>query len=204
MRDLQHRRRIALEAARLICEQGMRDPLHAARKAAARLGGCDPAHLPRAAEIEAAVQEHQRLFQPSQPARLRQLREAAIAAMRFFSRFEPRLVGAVLEGTADAHSAVSLHLYCDTPEQVLGWLDEHGIVHAQHGRRLRVQRDITREFPSVRLTQDGIEFDLTLLPTDALRQAALQKGSEQPMRRARLSEVEALLGEAQLADGNGA
>ena len=55
------RRRIAVEAARLIADQGMRD-YHAAKlKAASRLGFSPDVDLPRNAEIESALREHQRL-----------------------------------------------------------------------------------------------------------------------------------------------
>ncbi len=56
------RRRIAVEAARLISEDGMRDYHAAKRKAAARLGIQVDTALPKNAEIEDALREYQRLF----------------------------------------------------------------------------------------------------------------------------------------------
>ena len=123
-----NRVRIAQEAARLMSEHGIRDFHHAKLKAAERLGILDTQALPRNLEIEQALREHQRLFlADSQPQLLRQRREAAIEAMRFLSAFEPRLVGAVLEGSADAHSAVCLHVYSDDPEAVMLYLRDHGV-----------------------------------------------------------------------------
>ena len=98
-----NRLRIAQEAARLMSEHGIRDFHHAKLKAADRLGIADTQALPRNEEIAQALREHQRLFQPeSQPQQLRARRLAAAEAMRFLARFEPRLVGAVLDGSADA------------------------------------------------------------------------------------------------------
>ena len=54
--------------------------------------------------------------------------------MRFFKRFEPRLVGAVLDGTADKHSAICLHLFNDTLEEVTGFLQEQGIPYEEQTR----------------------------------------------------------------------
>jgi hypothetical protein len=106
--------RIAQEAARLMSEHGIRDHGQAKRKAAERLGIRDEAAMPRNAEIDEALREFQRLFRGDvQPRVLHERREAAREAMRFFARFEPRLVGAVLDGTADEHSAVTLHLHSD-------------------------------------------------------------------------------------------
>ena len=118
-RDRQMRQRIAQEAARLIVSEGIRDYLVAKRKAAERLGAPDTQNLPRNIEVEQELAAYQRLFQEqNQPSRLRELREAALNAMRFFERFEPRLTGSVLSGTAGAHSDVNLHLFADAPEDV--------------------------------------------------------------------------------------
>jgi hypothetical protein len=196
-RTAEMRRRIALEAARLISEHGIRDFHLAKRKAAERLHVHDEAQLPRNREIEDALREHQRLFQlDEQPQHLRRLRRAALEAMRFLARFEPRLVGAVLEGTADRHSAVCLHLYCETPEQVMLFLADHGVAYAERSRRLRLRRDLVTEVPVLTLARHEVAFDLTLLPRDAIRQAPLDRIDERPMRRGTLATVAALLDEA--------
>lgn len=188
------RRRIALEAARIMSESGIRDFALAKRKAAERLGAFDEGSLPKNAEIEDALREHQRLFQADEhPQLLRALREAARAAMEFFARFEPRLVGPVLEGTADRHSAVCLHVFADTPEEVMLLLDEQGIAYGEDQRRLRMTRDTQVEAPVLKVMQDGTAFDLTILPRDAIRQAPVDRVDDKPMRRASLAMLDALL-----------
>jgi hypothetical protein len=190
------RRRIAVEAARLIAEGGLRDYRMAKEKAAARLGIPGEAALPRNSEIEDALREHQRLFQAAdQPRTLRRLREAAVEAMRFFARHEPRLVGAVLEGTADEHSAVCLHLYSDQPHEVLAFLDERGIPYEEQQRRLRLDRNVARDVPALVFRAGDTPIDITLLPYDQLRQAPLDRAGEKPMQRATLTAVQALLDE---------
>jgi hypothetical protein len=191
-----NRVRIAQEAARLMSEHGIRDFHHAKLKAAERLGIVETQALPRNLEIEQALREHQRLFlADSQPQLLRQRREAALEAMRFLAAFEPRLVGAVLEGTADAHSAVCLHVFSDDPEAVGLYLREHGVPIETQVRRLRNSRDDQPEYPVLLFAADQLPFDLTVLPRDALRQAPLDRTDDRPMRRASLSQVEMLLGE---------
>ena len=99
-----NRQRVAQEAARLMSEHGIRDFHHAKVKAAERLGILEAQALPRNNEIEEALREHQRIFHAdSQPVLLQERREAAIEAMRFLERFEPRLVGAVLDGLSLIH-----------------------------------------------------------------------------------------------------
>ncbi len=191
------RRSIAVEAARLMSESGRRDYLAAKRKAAMRLGITDEAQLPRNTEIEEALREHQRIFQAdSQVDHLRALREAAFEALQFFRRFRPRLVGAVLEGTADRHSAVCLHLFADTPEEVAIFLSDNGIPFEESERRLRIKREFWEHRPVFRFRADDVPVDLTVFPPTALRQAPLSQIDGRPMQRANLPAVESLLGES--------
>ena len=192
-----NRLRVAQEAARLMSEHGIRDFHHAKIKAAERLGILDAQALPRNNEIEEALREHQRIFHAeSQPQLLQERREAAVEAMRFLERFDPRLVGAVLEGTADTHSAVCLHVFSDAPESVVLFLQERGVPLTQQTRRLRVTRDDQKEYPVLLFAADGLPFDITVLPRDALKQAPLDRIDEKPMRRASLAAVEELLATA--------
>lgn len=191
-----NRLRVAQEAARLMSEHGIRNFHHAKLKAAERLGILDTQALPRNLEIEQALREHQRLFLGDiQPQLLRQRREAAVEAMTFLAPFEPRLVGAVLDGTADVHSAVCLHVYSDDAELVVQYLREHGVPLEMQVRRLRYSRTEQPEYPVLLFAADTVPFDLTVLPRNALRQAPLDRADERPMRRASLTQVEMLLAE---------
>lgn len=196
-----NRLRVAQEAARLMTEHGIRDFHHAKLKAAERLGIHDAQALPRNNEIEDALREHQRIFHAdSQPQLLQERREAATEAMRFLARFEPRLVGAVLEGTADRHSAVCLHLFSDNPDEVALFLHEHSVPVESQTRTLRLSRDEQAEYPVLLFAADGLPFDLTVMPRDSLRQPPLDRVDERPMRRASLSAVEAMLADASQDD----
>ena len=203
-RTRERRHRLAVEAARLIAEHGMRDYHQAKLKAAARLGEHDDHALPRNHEVEAALREYQRLFRgDAQPQQLRVRREAALEAMRFLAPFEPRLVGAVLDGTADEHTAVSLHVHADTVEQLLVFLDDRSIPYDQRMRQLRLDRERVDEMPVLLFSADGIAFDLTVLAREHLRQAPLDRSGEQPMQRASLSMLEKLLVEEEIAAFDG-
>jgi hypothetical protein len=190
----QMRRRVAVEAARLISESGIRDFQMAKRKAAERLGANDKSQLPNNAEIEDALREYQRLFQSDEhPRTLRRLREEARDAMKFLKDFEPRLVGPVLEGTADKFSAVCLHLFCDAPEQVIILLDENGIDYEEQNRKLKFAHDKTQDYPALIIPRDDTRIDLTLLPPEGIKQTPLDRVDGKPMKRASLNAVEDLL-----------
>lgn len=188
------RHRVAQEAARLMTEHGIRDYRLAKTKAASRLGVDDEQSLPRNREVEQALREHQRLFHAdTQSAALRTLREAACEALSFFAPFHARLVGPVLAGTADHHSAVCLQLFCDAPETLHSFLHDQGIPFSESTRRLRMTRNDYQDMPVLEIMADGVAFDLTVLPTLAQRQAPLDKIDEKPMPRASLTAVRALL-----------
>ena len=145
------RQAIAREAARLMIEHGHEDYGIAKRKAAERFGVTELAVLPKNTEIEEALAEHQRLFQPAAHAsELTEMRSTAIDAMRLLAEFEPRLVGPLLSGTATAHNDITLHLFADTPESVAVQLMDRGIRHEVAERRFRVQRDEFEAYPAVR------------------------------------------------------
>jgi len=199
-RTRERRQRLAHEAARLMAEDGIRDFHQAKLKAARRLGFLDDAALPRNREIEDALRQYQRLFRADdQPGQLHRRREAALRALEFFAPFSPRLVGPVLEGTADAHAPVALHLHSDDPDAVSRWLAEHRIPAETRSRRLRLDRQRDLDVPVLLFTAEDLSFDLTVLPLDCLRQAPLSGIDERPLRRASATQLRALLTESEIA-----
>lgn len=192
-RTRERRHRLAHEAARLMAEGGLRDYHQAKLKAAERLGIHDDAALPRNREIADALREYQRLFKRDASGLLRERREAAGRAMAFFAEFDPRLVGAVLDGTADAHTPVALHLHSDDPEAVARFLEMHRIPATSRGRRLRLDREREATAPVWIFSAEGFTFDLTVLPIDVLRQAPLASVDDKPMRRASAAQLRQLL-----------
>ncbi len=196
-KDQQMRLRLAQEAARIMDEEGIRDFHSAKRKAAAHLNATDTRNMPSNTEIEQALIEYQRLFKgATQPNRLRQLRQAALEALRFFARFHPRLVGSVLSGTATANSDVNLHLFADVPEDVALFLMQEGIPYDTGERRLRLGGGESANFPVYRFLAGDTRLDLTVFPIDGERQAPRSPVDGKPMRRAGIALVEELLKDA--------
>jgi len=199
-RTRERRHRLASEAARLMAESGMRDYHQAKLKAAERLGIHDDASLPRNSEIEDALREYQRLFQRDGAEGLRLRREAALRALEFFATFQPRLVGPVLDGTADARSPVALHLHSDDPEAIARFLAQHRIPAESRSRRIRLDRERSDDYPVWLFSAEELAFDLTVLPAAVLRQAPLSGVDERPMRRASATQLRTLLAEAEIAE----
>ena len=188
------RHAIAQEAARIMAEHGIRDFLAAKRKAAERFGVTDGAVLPKNTEIEMALVEYQRLFGADSHAEsLQAQRNAALQAMRQLSGFEPRLVGSVLSGTATEHADVQLHLFAERPESVTMWLMDQGIRHEVTARRVKMNAERVLEYPALRFEVADHPIEVTVFPTDGIRQAPVSPVDGRPMRRADVADLEALL-----------
>lgn len=192
--DVRMRQRLAVEAARIMTEEHITDFYKAKHKAAARLGATDTRNLPRNDEIERALVEYQQLFRAdSQPAGLRRLRETALRAMKFLARFNPRLVGPVLRGTADEHTEVTLHVFADTSEEVALFLMEQGIPHQHSDKRLTLANGEAAVYPTYRFIAEEVPMMLVVFPANGIRQALRSEVDGRPKQRAALSEVQALL-----------
>lgn len=190
----QLRRALAQEAARIMSEQGVDDYGLAKRKAAERLGAADIAVLPKNSEIEAALAAHQRLFEANtHSSALTGLRRTALQAMRLLRRFDPRLVGPVLSGTASAHSEVNLHLFAEGAEPVALHLMEQGVPYRIGERRLRYEPNRLVAYPVVQFVAGDQPIDAVVFPIDGIRQSPASPVDGRPMRRADAAELESLL-----------
>jgi hypothetical protein len=185
---------VAQEAARIIVDHGVRDYRVAKQKASERLGVSARGSLPGNAEIEAAVAYHLELFGgESHQDRLRLMRVAALGAMELLSPFTPRLVGPVLSGTADENSAVNLHVFADSPEQVAMELVEMGVNYRPYERRLKSRRDRFETFAGFEFHLSNSTIQATVFPIDGIRQAPMSPVDGKPMKRVDSAVVQQLL-----------
>jgi hypothetical protein len=122
---LQVRARIAATAARMIAQDGA-DYSTAKTKAARQVLGVDrpsPNYLPDNIQVEDEVRRYQSLFQgPSQAARVKHMRNAALEVMEQLADFRPYVTGPVLNGTAGEHDDIHLQLFADSAKDVEIWL----------------------------------------------------------------------------------
>jgi hypothetical protein len=145
-------------------------------------------------EIQQALMDYQRLFHSEhQPRRLQHLRQIAVEAMGFLSRFRPRLVGSVLDGSAGPYSDVNLHVFADTSEEVALFLVDNDIPFETQERRLRFGKDHYAHLTVYRFTADGEVIDLTVFGEAGRREAPRSRVDGAAMVRAKLDEVRALL-----------
>jgi hypothetical protein len=187
---------VAQEAARLMAEHGIQDYLIAKRKAAERYGIVDASVLPKNTEIEAALLSYQRLFLGEQHVSgLQEQRRVALQAMRLLEKFEPRLVGAVLNGSATEYADIQLHVFSDSPEAVTLHLMDRRYGYEVFERKARMTPDRVVSLPSVRFEMHNEMVEAIVFPPNGIRQAPASPVDGKPMRRATISELERILGQ---------
>ncbi|MBK6673088.1 MAG: hypothetical protein IPG49_06205 [Proteobacteria bacterium] len=149
---------------------------------------------PRTPEIEAALASYQRLFGGDQHATsLREQRRVALEVMRMLEKFETRLVGAVLNGTATEHSDIQLHVFSDSPEAVYTHLMDRRFEYEVFERKVRMTAERVTAVPAVRFETGHDMVEAFVFPRDGIRQAPVSPVDGKPMRRATLAETTALI-----------
>ncbi len=175
-------------------EQSLRDYEQAKRKACERLGISGRTPMPGNDEIQHALTAYLELFKSdTQPELLMQLRQSARKVMVFLAKFEPRLVGSVLHGTADQYAPVQLHVFAESPEIILQYLLEHDIPYQLANKRIKYCDGRVEEITKCECHDGQVPVELMLLDRMGLREAPRSPIDGKPMQRMNLREVEELL-----------
>ena len=187
-RDLM-REQLAHQAAKLMAEDGINDPVFAKRKAARQMGAADTQHLPSNQEVNEALLSYRALYQrDSHPGVLRRLREEALNCMRMLAEFHPYLTGSVLSGLAGEQSDINLVLFSDDAKAVLLFLLKHGIDFEDGVWKVQSGGQ-QKTVPSYTLSgESGTLTHIIVLPENARH-----SGSRHPETHADITAVGALL-----------
>lgn len=192
----QTRQKVAAEAARIIATEGQHNYHTAKKKAAERIGVSDRLALPSNIEVKDALRTYQDLYGGSaHQENIESLRQTATKAMQLLDAFNPRLVGAVLDGTANAHSRIALHVFAESVESVILFFLERDVPFNQEQRQIRWHNGEHRTVPLILSELDGQVVELAVFNEVDLRQAPPSPIDGKPQQRAALHEVEYLLAE---------
>jgi hypothetical protein len=188
---------VAAEAARIIATEGQHNYRAAKKKAADRIGATERLALPSNSEVEDALRRYQGLYGGSAHLEnLERLRGMAVDAMCRLQEYQPRLAGPVLDGTANKHSRVTLHVFSDSIESVIINFLENGIPFSQEQRQIRWFNGEHRIVPLIVFEQEDATIELMIFDEVQVRQAPPSPIDGKPQRRATLTDVECLLSEA--------
>jgi hypothetical protein len=194
----QLRAEIAASAARLIAENGA-DYATAKKKAAKQILGNTKIRgeiMPDNAQIEEEVRIYNELFLgESQPARLLHLRKLAVQLMEYLAQFSPYLTGAVLNGTAGAHSDVHLQLFPESAKDVEIFLINKNVDFEVSESAHFKGRGEPVETLSFMWHNEGVH--LALYETDDLR-GAIKAGADGKPTRANIDTVRTLISETEI------
>lgn len=189
------RQHLAQEAARILAERGDDEFERARRKAAEKSGVSNRRLWPSNEEIQAALEVRQRLFPDRRQATLAQLRLQALRGMRHLAAFAPRLVGPVLDGSAEGTHPVRLLVFVEPIEALLFALLDQGIVWRQREQRQRFSDGTRRHCPLIAFLAGETDFELLVLPPTAMSNPPLNPLDDRPLRGATAEAVERMLRE---------
>lgn len=184
---------LAQEAARLLATHEAAHVDAARRKAAQRLRIDNPALWPSDEEIRSALDDYLNLFSAGRSrANRRRMLQASEQALQFLVAFDPVIALDSIESAADDSAAVELLVFCDEPEAVLRFLDEHHIAYDQRRRWLHATGD--HRHPRIAVDALGFragdtDFVLLPLPSDAQRWPLATHPDGPPLRRLGLAEL---------------
>ncbi len=190
----QLRQLIAQTAARILVEDKLNNLNKARQKAAARIGSNDKRQWPDNKEIEQAIIEYQALFlEKDHFSELQHKRRTALNAMQFFKTCSPRLVGAVLRGTAGSEHTIHLHLFCNQTEEIVCLLQNHNIPYQTAERLIHYSKDEQVYYPCFIFLADEQQIELCVFPANAIRRHPHDHVDGGSMPRASMKEVSRLL-----------
>lgn len=200
----QLRKLIAQQAARMMAEDGISDFAYAKKKAGRQIGAANNDALPSNTEIEDELKLYNALFlSEEQPENLLHLRKNALITMRLLERFNPRLTGSVLDGTAGLGSETHIHLFADSLKDVEMFLLNQQIPFIANEKSYRLMNDWKRDKKSDRrkivpfftLEMDAGLVKLSVFDADDLRVSARRAADGSHAKRANIDEVNMLVPE---------
>ena len=110
---------VANLAAQLIMEDGIKDYLYAKKKAAKSLGINENANLPTNSQIDKAIDEFNKIFNPNIDIEfLQQFKTQALEVMSIFKSFKPHLMDQLSQGIIPKFPEIKINLFADNLKDV--------------------------------------------------------------------------------------
>lgn len=110
---------VANLAAQLIMEEGIKDYLFAKKKAAKSLGLNENASLPTNSQIDKAIDDFNKIFNPNIDIEfLQQFKIQALEVMNIFINFKPHLMNQLSQGIIPKFPEIKINLFADNLKDV--------------------------------------------------------------------------------------
>lgn len=189
------RGRIAVEAARLMLDEHVKEYLTAKHMAADALLGLrrsSTTPLPSNREIRRAILARSALRPEDRDARLRHMRGVAVDLMIALDDFHPRLIGSVASGAVHPASDLDLQVFTHRHDDL-----EHRLwLEGYEPERTEVQArkdGAFRRFVHYHFEADEVPVEISVYEPEELRRVAMSSIDGKPIDRVPIGRVRALL-----------
>ncbi|MCK5716659.1 MAG: hypothetical protein KAH77_04150 [Thiomargarita sp.] len=202
MKKLELRESLALEAARLMYEEGVEQYFDAKRLAAKRLFGGQgeknmryrPQDLPSNGEIQAALRQ---IVQYSEgelnQVRLFVMRVIAFETMNALIPFKPRLIGSVSTGHVRKGSDIDLHVFTESLEDIETYIEQLGWRFKTKQVTVRVSNDY-KDYSHIHCKRI-FPIELSIYSYDDIRVTQRSSTDGKPIIRLKPAALERLMNE---------
>ncbi|MEW7977253.1 MAG: hypothetical protein AB2814_07380 [Candidatus Sedimenticola endophacoides] len=201
------RRRIAAEAARILAGEEHLDYAAARRRAARRFPHIDAHALPGNGEIHQALLDYLQLFhgkevdaEAARAGLVQRQHRLALQAMQSLKQFGPRLA----PGRGGPQHPIRLHLYAETPEEVILHLLHHHIPHRDGEMSVRFSKGRREPRPLLAFEAGDASIELLILTPHDRTDPPLDPLTERPNSGLSIHQLKQLLAGAQDAPGDSA
>ena len=142
---------VANLAAQLIMEEGIKDYLYAKKKAAKSLGINENANLPTNSQIDKAIDEFNKIFNPNIDIEfLQQFKTQALEVMSIFKNFKPHLMNQLSQGVIPKFPEIKINLFADNLKDV-----EYVLLNSE----------LSYDFKEVKMNAKGGKHSVKSIPT---------------------------------------
>lgn len=185
------KQQIASAAASLIYEEGY--DYEIAKHKASSSFACTK--MPKNSEVYAellnyvkttALEKNQQLFLIQ--------KQIALEAMQFLNDYRPLIVGQLLDGIAAPYTAIKLHLFASTHEEVIFFLEQKKISYETHELTLKMGKHYI-QYPSLSFFVDKTQLELIIFPDDRQHKIApISPINNKPMKRITAKKFQTITG----------
>jgi hypothetical protein len=142
---------VANLAAQLIMEDGIKDYLYAKKKAAKSLGINENANLPTNSQIDKAIDEFNKIFNPNIDIEfLQQFKTQALEVMSIFKNFKPHLMDQLSQGIIPNFPEIKINLFADNLKDV-----EYVLLNSE----------LSYDFKEIKMNAKGGKHSVKSIPT---------------------------------------
>jgi len=164
---------IANRAAEIIMEEGITDYHFAKKKAAKYLGYQSSDYLPSNDEIDNALKEYQKIYQVDIDASLvRKIKDEALMIMELVKKFNPHLLGQLIDGLIPKYPILKINLYTDNMKEIEYVLLNNNIEFNLKDTNIsekRTKKKSLRNIPIIKIEGRWFPIELKVLDENDLK-----------------------------------